>query len=177
LVFSPKLLILNNYFFLLIRRYENTITIFLEGSMKHIKRILPVIVLTLTSCAATDSSDSNIKSAVGEFLTIQNTKGNDKAIMTLWECYASVEQLGESKELERCIAFDAALVEHSRIFYKGLAQRFGKESSLQPQDSTREAASKRMMDGASKAKIADPQAYSISIYKKSREVLKELLLK
>lgn len=145
--------------------------------MKYSKHILPVLVLTLTSCSTTDSSDSNIKSGVSEFLTIQNTKGNDKAIMTLWECYATVNKVGESKELELCIAFDAALVEHSRMFYKGMAQRFGKDINLQPQDSTREAASKRMMDGATKAKIADPQAYSVSIYKKAMEALKELLLK
>lgn len=123
-------------------------------------------------------SQANIKAAVLEFKGLQDSQGNEEVVQRTTSCYAAVRATGPSKELEYCIAFDAANIEMTTAFYEGLAKRYKKTdaASLQPPETTRSIGRNRIVSRAARAKLSNPLEYSQSIYGKATRTLVEIVL-
>jgi len=108
--------------------------------------VLPVLALADQEW----DSQANIRLAVQDFKKLQDTEGNEEVVRKTHSCYRAIRTTGPSKELEYCIAFDAANIEMTSFFYEGLADKYKNTNAaqLQPPETTKPIGRKRIVSQA-----------------------------
>jgi hypothetical protein len=124
--------------------------------------------------------DKNVRSAVENFLSEQNTQGNLQVVSDTKSCYlAAMGDNGLTKDKEYCVAFDAADIEYTTAFYRGMAAKLKQPNmrNLQPEETLQSAGQQRIVQQMSNAKVSNAEMVGAAIYRKATQALFDLVKK
>jgi hypothetical protein len=130
-------------------------------------RILMIFVFLFAPISTASEhwdSEENMRSAISAFQGTQRSRGNEAVVRETNKCYReAIKEQKLTKALEYCIAFDVTNIEITTSFYEAMAKKYKipPGSSLQPEETTREAGSERIVSNLSLAGVESPKIMAL----------------